>query len=51
MLIFGVNFNLYYFILIKKAKLALKSRELWFYLSIVAFSTICITANIFPLYD
>lgn len=51
MLIFGVNFNLYYFILIKKAKLALKSRELWFYLGIIVFSTICITANIFPLYD
>ncbi|MBQ1966864.1 MAG: TrkH family potassium uptake protein [Clostridia bacterium] len=51
MLIFGVNFNLYYFILIKKAKLAFKSTELWFYLGIVAFSIICITANIFPLYD
>ena len=51
MLIFGVNFNLYYFILIRKAKLALKSTELWFYLGIVAFSTICITADIFPLYS
>ena len=51
MLIFGINFNLYYFILIKKAKLALKSTELWFYLGIVAFSTICITANIFPYYN
>ena len=51
MLIFGVNFNLYYFILIKKAKVALKSRELWFYLAIVIFSTVCITADIFPLYE
>lgn len=51
MLIFGVNFNLYYFILIKKAKLALKSTELWFYIGIVAFSTICITFDIFPLYS
>lgn len=51
MLIFGVNFNLYYFILIKKAKVALKSRELWFYLAIVVFSTVCITADIFPLYE
>ena len=51
MLIFGVNFNLYYFILIRKAKLALKSTELWFYLGIVAFSTICITADTFHLYS
>lgn len=51
MLLFGVNFNLYYFILIKKAKVALKSTELWFYLGIIAFSTICISANIFPIYE
>lgn len=51
MLLFGVNFNLYYFILIKKAKVALKSTELWFYLGIIAFSTICVTANIFPIYE
>ncbi|MBR2417623.1 MAG: TrkH family potassium uptake protein, partial [Clostridia bacterium] len=44
MLLFGVNFNLYYFILIKKAKVALKSTELWFYLGIIAFSTICVSA-------
>lgn len=51
MLIFGVNFNLYYFILIKKAKLAFKSTELWFYLGIVGFATVVITANIFPIYE
>ena len=51
MLLFGVNFNLYYFILIKKAKVALKSTELWFYLGIIAFSTICVSANIFPIYE
>ncbi len=51
MLLFGVNFNLYYFILIKKAKIALKSTELWFYIGIIVFSTVCITADIFPLYN
>ena len=51
MLLFGVNFNLYYFILIRKAKLALKSTELWFYIGIIAFSTICIVADIFPIYN
>lgn len=51
MLLFGINFNLYYFILIKKAKTALKSTELWTYFGIVAFSTICIFINILPIYE
>lgn len=51
MLIFGVNFNLYYFILIGKAKTALKSGELWFYLGIVATATLLITANILPIFE
>lgn len=46
MLIFGVNFNLYYLILIKKVKSVFKSGELWFYASIVGASTIAITLNI-----
>ena len=47
MLIFGVNFNLYYLILVKKVKDALKSRELWVYLTIVAVSVALISANIY----
>ena len=35
MLLFGVNFNLYYMMLIKRMGGALKSRELWCYLAIV----------------
>lgn len=50
MLIFGVNFNLYYLILVKKIKTALKSEELWFYLSIVAAATAVITLNIFKMF-
>lgn len=50
MLFFGINFNLYYLILIKKLKTALKSVELWVYLGIVAVSTILITASIFEIY-
>lgn len=46
MLIFGINFNLYYLILIKKVKSVFKSGELWFYASIVAASTMAITLNI-----
>ena len=45
MLVFGVNFNLYYLILLKKIKNVFKSGELWFYGSIVAVSTIAITLN------
>ncbi len=49
MLIFGVNFNLYYLILIKKFRSALKSSELWFYVCVVFVSVGAITANIFKI--
>ena len=48
MLIFGINFNLYYLALARKAGSALRSTELWIYLSIVAISTAAITVNIMP---
>ena len=51
MLIFGVNFNLYYLILIKQFKTAVKSTELWVYGIIVLFSGIVITINILPMYN
>lgn len=47
MLIFGINFNLYYFILVKRLKPVLKSEELWVYISIVAVSAGLIAVNIF----
>ncbi len=47
MLIFGVNFNLYYFILAKKFKAAIKSEELWVYISIFIACSGIITVNIF----
>jgi trk system potassium uptake protein TrkH len=46
MLLFGINFNLYCLILIKRVKAALKSTELWCYIGIVATSVIAITVNI-----
>ncbi len=49
MLIFGINFNLYYLILIKRAKAAFSSTEMWVYIIIVAVSTAAITANILPM--
>ena len=50
MILFGVNFNLYFLILIKRVKSVLKSQELWCYLGIVLFSGVVICWNIYPLY-
>lgn len=50
MLIFGINFNLFYLILIGKFRQVMKSRELWCYVSIVIAAAVLITWNIYPLY-
>lgn len=50
MLIFGVNFNLYYLLLLRRIRTALKSSELWCYISIVLVSVAVITANVAPIY-
>jgi len=39
MLLFGVNFNLYYLMLIRRFRAAIRSTELWWYLGIVAIAT------------
>jgi len=49
MLLFGVNFNLYYILLLGRFKSVLKSEELWCYLGIVAISVTFITANIYSM--
>ncbi len=50
MLLFGINFNLYYLLLLRKFKSVFKSTELWVYLSIVAVSVAVISANIYSIY-
>ena len=50
MLLFGINFNLYYFLLLRHFKEAFASEEMHVYLGIVAFSTLTITANIASMY-
>jgi len=50
MVLYGVNFALYYSILIGNWKAVKKSEELRWYLGIFAFSTIAITAFVTPLY-
>ncbi len=49
MLLFGVNFNLYYLVIMKQFKRAIKSEELWTYVGIVVVSTGIIALNIMPL--
>ncbi|MBR3300025.1 MAG: TrkH family potassium uptake protein, partial [Clostridia bacterium] len=45
MLVFGVNFNVFYMLLIKRSISAFKSSELWIYLSIVLVSSTIISIN------
>ena len=49
MLLFGVNFNLYFLILTRRYKSALLSEELWIYLGVVAAATAAIAVNIRPI--
>lgn len=46
MLIFGINFNLYFLLLIRKFKPVLKSAELWTYIGIVLTSIVIISFNV-----
>jgi len=50
MLMFGVNFNLYYFLLIRRFKDVFRSEELKVYLLIVAVSVAAIAVNIYQVY-
>lgn len=51
MALFGINFNLYYLILIKRFRSAISSGELWCYIGILLASTAIISANIYPIYN
>ena len=51
MFLFGINFNLYYLILIGKFKNAIKSGELWAYAGIAFTSVAVISINIAHLFD
>ena len=47
---FGMNFNLFYLLLIGRVKDALKSEELHWYIGIILFSTLAIAAGICKIY-
>lgn len=50
MLLFGINFNLYYFLLLRRFRDVFRSEELLVYLGVVAVSVAAIAANISHLY-
>ncbi len=50
MFLFGVNFNIYYLMLLKKFSTAVRSQELWVYTAVVALSTAVICFDIRQLY-
>ena len=50
-LLFGVNFNLYYYIIIKKFSLAFKDEEVRTYFGVVITATVLITINTMKLYN
>lgn len=51
MLIFGVDFTVYYLILVRRVRSALKGEELWCYLGMALICATVITANIYPIYQ
>ena len=51
MMLFGLNFNLYYFLLVRRFREVFRSEELWAYVIIAAVAVGAITWNIVDLYD
>ena len=49
MFLFGINFNIFYLILIGKFSQAIKSEELWWYIGFVVISSLIITTNIYSI--
>lgn len=51
MILFGINFNVYYFLLLKKVKAVFKNEELRAYLGVILGATVLITINILSIYE
>ena len=47
MILFGINFNIYYLLLIRRFKTVAKSTELWVYLGIISISVVLIALNLY----
>ncbi|MCL2672470.1 MAG: TrkH family potassium uptake protein [Clostridiales bacterium] len=50
MLLFGVNFNVYFLLILRRFRDAAKTEELWWYLGILALATAAVFPMIFRLY-
>jgi trk system potassium uptake protein TrkH len=50
MVLFGINFNLYFLLLMLRLGDVFRSEELRWYFGIIVFSTVTIAANIYPIY-
>ena len=50
MILFGINFNMYYFLFIRDFKSVFKNEELRTYLGVILISILCITINILSIY-
>ena len=51
MILFGINFNMYYFLLLKKVKVVFKNEEVRAYLGVIVAATAAITINILHIYE
>lgn len=51
MVIFGINFNLFYLLILRKFKPFFTNRELWFYMGIMLAAAGVITYSIYPIYN
>lgn len=51
MILFGVNFNLYYLLLLRRFKSVLKSTELKTYIIIIVAAVVIVCVNVYPLYS
>ena len=51
MMLFGVNFNLYFLLVMRRFRSALRSEELWTYLGIILAATALICWNVRPLFE
>lgn len=51
MLLFGINFNLFYLMLLRRFKAAFRSSELWCYMGIWVVATLVVTFNVMQLYE
>ncbi|MBP5446299.1 MAG: TrkH family potassium uptake protein [Acholeplasmatales bacterium] len=51
MILFGVNFSIYYLILIGQFKEAFKSEELWWYLGLITLAIVIVSLNVMEVYN